>query len=101
VGVFSAYKHWYSEWVYDAIVSGYEKITKDDFLGAIAQIRQKTFKPSTIKLGFRLTGLWPINPAIVVDSLEDSGDLVRDFGYNTLSPPMSSEDHRILAHRRL
>jgi hypothetical protein len=71
-------------------VSGYEKITKDDFLGAIAQIRQKTFKPSTIKLGFRLTGLWPINPAIVIDSLEDSGDPARDFGLNTPSPPSSS-----------
>jgi hypothetical protein len=57
MGVFSAYKHWYSEWVYDAIVSGYEKITKDDFLLAIAQIRQKSFKSSTIKLRFLLTRL--------------------------------------------
>ncbi|KAJ6090439.1 hypothetical protein N7486_009254 [Penicillium sp. IBT 16267x] len=87
VGVFSAYKHWHSEWVYDAIVSGYEKITKDDFLSAIAQIRQKTFKPSTIKLGFRLTGLWPINPSLIIDSLVDSA---RDFGYNTPSPPSST-----------
>lgn len=87
VGVFSAYKHWHSEWVYDATVSGYEKITKDDFLGAIAQIRQKTFKPSTIKLGFRLTGLWPINPSLIIDSLVDSA---RDFGYNTPSPPSST-----------
>ncbi|KAF3399923.1 hypothetical protein F1880_008480 [Penicillium rolfsii] len=57
VGIFSAHKHWHSEWVYDATVSGYKRITKDDFLGAISQIGQKTFKPSTIKLGFRLTGL--------------------------------------------
>ncbi|KAJ6086156.1 hypothetical protein N7486_010669 [Penicillium sp. IBT 16267x] len=87
VGVFSAYKHWHSEWVYDATVSGYEKITKDDFLSAIAQIRQKTFKPSTIKLGFRLTGLWPINPSLIIDSLVDSA---RDFSYNTPSPPSST-----------
>ena len=90
VGVFSAYKHWHSEWVYDATVSGYEKITKNDFLSAIAQIRQKTFKPSTIKLGFRLTGLWPINPIVVLDSLVDSG---RDFGFNTPSPPLSAASH--------
>ena len=87
VGVFSAYKHWHSEWVYDATVSGYERITKDDFLGAIAQIRQKTFKPSTIKLGFRLTGLWPINPNIVLENLVDSVE--EDFGFNTPSPPSS------------
>ena len=72
--------------MYDAIVAGYEKISKDDFLGVISQIRQKTFKPSTIKLGFRLTSLWPINPAIVCDTLED---LERDFSYNTLSLPLS------------
>jgi hypothetical protein len=86
VGVFSAYKHWHSEWVYDATVSGYEKITKDDFLGAIAQIRQKTFKRSTIKLGFRLTGLWPMNPTIVLENLVDEVDEV-DFGFNTPIPP--------------
>jgi hypothetical protein len=90
VGIFSAYKHWHSEWVYDATVSGYEKITKDYFLGAIAQIRQKTFNYSTIKLAFRLTGLWPINPAIFIDSIEDSGDPARDFGFNTPSPPSST-----------
>ncbi|CEJ58354.1 hypothetical protein PMG11_07013 [Penicillium brasilianum] len=88
VGVFSAYKHWHSEWVYDATISGYERITKDDFLGAISQIRQKTFKPSTIKLGFRLIGLWPINPNIVLEDLVDQVDEV-EFSYNTPSPPSS------------
>jgi hypothetical protein len=88
VGVFSAYKHWHSEWVYDATVSGYERITKDDFLSAISQIRQKTFKPSTIKLSFRLTGLWPINPNIVLEDLVDQVDEV-EFSYNTPSPPSS------------
>lgn len=62
-------------------MSGYSKITKDDFLGALAQIRQQTFKPSTVKLGFRLTGLWPINPALVIDELVD---------LNTPSPPSSA-----------
>ena len=81
VSVFSAYKHWHSKWVYDATVSGYSKITKDDFLGALAQIRQQTFKPSTVKLGFRLTGLWPINPTLVIDELVD---------LNTPSPPSSA-----------
>ncbi|OKO91122.1 hypothetical protein PENSUB_13111 [Penicillium subrubescens] len=78
--------HWHSEWVYDATVSGYEKITNDDFLGAIAQIRQKTFKPSTIKLGFRLAGLWPTNPTIVLENLVDEVDEV-DLGFHTPNPP--------------
>jgi hypothetical protein len=66
--------------VYDATVAGYEKITKDDFLGALHQIRTKTFKPSTIELGFKLTGLWPIDPQRVINDL---------VGYDTPSPPSS------------
>lgn len=103
VGVFSVYNHWHSEWVYDATVSGYERITKDDFLGAIAQIRQRSFKPSTIKVGFRLTGLWLINPNIVLEGLVDSVE--EDFGFNTPSPPSSitsgAKVHQILVHQRL
>ena len=61
-------------------MAGYEKITKDDFLSALRQIRIKTFKPSTIKLGFKLTGLWPIDPQRVISSL---------VSYDTPSPPSS------------
>ena len=70
--------------MYDATISGYERITKDEFLGAIVQIRQEIFKSSTIKLGFRLTGLWPINPNTVLEDLVASVE--EDFGFNTPSP---------------
>lgn len=33
------------------------------------EIRQKTFKLSTIRLGWRLTGLWPINHQFIMDEL--------------------------------
>lgn len=71
VGVFNVYKHWHSEAVEAATMSGCTKFTKDLFLQSIRTIRRRTFKPSTIKLGYRLTGLWPYNPSIVCDDLAD------------------------------
>ena len=71
VGVFSVYKHWHSAAVEDASVSGCQKFTKDEFLYALGEIRRKTFKPSTIRLGWKLTGLWPINSRLITEDLID------------------------------
>ncbi|KAJ5436843.1 hypothetical protein N7445_007728 [Penicillium cf. griseofulvum] len=70
VGVFSVYKHWYSEAVEAATMTGCRKFSKDEFLFSIGEIRKKTFKPYTIKLGFKLTGIWPINSKLITDELE-------------------------------
>lgn len=70
VGVFSVYKHWHSEAVEAATMTGCRKFSKDEFLYSIGEIRRKTFQPHTIKLGFKLTGLWPINPKLITDELE-------------------------------
>ena len=71
VGVFNIYKHHHSEAVEAATISGCQKFTKDEFLASLTSIRTKTFKPSTIHLGWRLTGLWPYDPDIVIDQLVD------------------------------
>ena len=47
----------------------------------ISSVHLHRSKPSTVRLGFRLTGLWPINPALVVDELVD---------LNSPSPPSSA-----------
>jgi hypothetical protein len=69
VGVFSVYKHWHSEAVEAATMTGCRKFTKDEFLYSIGEIRAKTFRPRTIKLGFKLTGLWPINSELITEDL--------------------------------
>ncbi|OQE70412.1 hypothetical protein PENNAL_c0116G04342, partial [Penicillium nalgiovense] len=51
-------------------MTGCRKFSKDEFLHCIAEIRRKTFRPHTIKLGFKLTGLWPINSKLITDELE-------------------------------
>ena len=86
VGVFSVYKHYHSEAVEDATATGCTKFSKVDFLAAISSIRSKTFKLSTIRLGFRLSGIWPINPDIVCDNLVD----YNPCHYSPLSSPLSS-----------
>lgn len=77
VGVFNVYKHWHSEAIEAATMTGCRKFSKDEFLHSIGEIRRKTFKPHTIKLGFKLTGLWPINSKLITDEL-DSYDPYHD-----------------------
>jgi hypothetical protein len=86
VGVFSVYKHYHSEAVEDATATGCTKFGKVDFLAAISSIRAKTFKLSTIRLGFRLSGIWPINPDLVCDQLVDYDP------YKSSPPPSSCSD---------
>ena len=40
-----------------------------EFLHEIEAIRALTFKPKTILSGWRKTGLWPYNPAVVLDNI--------------------------------
>lgn len=69
VGVFNVYKHYHSEAIEAATITGCMKFSKQDFLAAISEIGTKTFKSHTIRLGFKLSGIWPINPSIVCDKL--------------------------------
>ncbi|KAJ5138584.1 uncharacterized protein N7515_003432 [Penicillium bovifimosum] len=109
VGVFSVFKHRHSKAVEAATVSGCRKFSKDEFLHSIGEIRRKTFRPHTIKLGFRLTGLWPINSKLITDELEsyDAYSEYRprdttpsDTSQNTeLSTPKTAEEVRRLSCR--
>jgi hypothetical protein len=69
VGVFNVYTHHHSEAIEAATATGCTKFQKVDFFGAIASIRAKTFTLRTIKLGYRLSGIWPFNPTIVCDKM--------------------------------
>ncbi|KAJ9481317.1 hypothetical protein VN97_g12172 [Penicillium thymicola] len=69
-------------------MSGCRKFSKDEFLYAIGEIRRKTFKPHTIKLGFKLTGLWPINPKLITDELDSY-----DPYYDNQSQPDTPSTH--------
>lgn len=44
---------------------------KDDFLTRLQEIRDRTFKPHTIRSAWEKYGILPYNPAIIVDALQD------------------------------
>ncbi|EKV14739.1 Transposon, putative [Penicillium digitatum Pd1] len=91
VGVLSVYKHWHSEAVEAATMTGCRTFSKDEFLYAIGEIRRKTFRPHTIKLGFKLTGLWPINSKLITDELE-SYDPFDDNSPQSNTPSIASQN---------
>lgn len=62
VGVFHTYKHWHSELALEAAHAGCGPTTKNDFLGALKNIRDRTFKRRKIIHGFWDSDIWPFNP---------------------------------------
>lgn len=89
VGVFSVYKHWHSEAVEAATMTGCRKFTKDKFLHSIAGIREKAFRPRTLKLEFKLTGHWPVNLNLITDELT-TYNLYRDEAPRSDTPSTTS-----------
>jgi hypothetical protein len=71
VGVFHALKHWHNEAIFAASYTGIGKFTRVEFLAALRSIREKTFKIQTIRHGFRLTGIVPFNPVIILNNMAE------------------------------
>lgn len=71
VVVFQPLKHFHAKAVDDATRRGCSSFDKVEFLHAIDGIRKNTFKRNTILSAFRLTGLVPFNPSIVLHKIEE------------------------------
>ena len=69
VVVFQPLKHWHAEAVKEAMSYENETFTKLKFLNAFTSFRKKAFKTSTILSAWREVGLFPFNPAMVLDKL--------------------------------
>ncbi|KAE8238179.1 hypothetical protein A4X03_0g8919 [Tilletia caries] len=66
VSVFQPMKHWHREAIDKATRSGCTNFNKIEFLAALTSIRKAMMQPNTIKAGFRLTGLFPFNPEMIL-----------------------------------
>ena len=64
---FQPYKWYHKRAVEYAVRSGAHDFNKVEFLYEIKTIREQTFKLKTILSGWRKAGLWPYNPAAVLD----------------------------------
>lgn len=71
VVVFQPLKHWHSQAIDLLVRDGVEQITKVEFLQIIQDVRKKAFKESTIRSAFEKTGIWPFNPAIIIDHIKE------------------------------
>lgn len=71
VGVFSSYKHWQQDVLYREIADGATDFNKSDFLFHLQEIRDRTFKKSTIISAWEKCGIYPFNPSVVLDQMVD------------------------------
>jgi len=81
---FQPYKWYHRRAVETAVRSGAGDFNKVEFLFEIQHIREQTFKPKTIRSGWFKAGLWPYNPAIILDGLPQAASA------RTVSPPPES-----------
>jgi len=78
VVIFQPYKHYHSEAVDRAARTGCTSFNKLEFLAALPGIRKQALKPTSIKHSFAGTGLWPVNPDMVLRCMrEDIEALIR------------------------
>jgi hypothetical protein len=69
VCVFLPYKHWHQVVMERIVREGAFTFGKDDFLRALPEIKKLAFKKSTIRSGFRDTGIVPFNPNHVLETM--------------------------------
>ena len=70
VVVFQPLKHYYSKELDIMVRDGLTNISKIEFLQCIQQARRQAFKKATISSAFKKTGIWPFNPQVVLDVLQ-------------------------------
>ncbi|GKU08895.1 unnamed protein product, partial [Fusarium langsethiae] len=69
VGLFSTYKHWHQEVLLREIADGATDFNKANFMFHLQEIRRKATKKSTIISSWVKTGIYPLNPSVVLDRM--------------------------------
>ena len=70
VGIFQAYKHWHDVAIQEAIAESFIEYAIPQFLKDLIEIRNRTFKPSTIRHAFQKSGMWPVNAKSCIKQLK-------------------------------
>ncbi|KFX88861.1 hypothetical protein V490_07366 [Pseudogymnoascus sp. VKM F-3557] len=69
VGIFQPYKHWHKQAVLRAIREVDITYNLPLFMRDLSQMRERTFKDSTIQSAFQKAGIWPISCNTALDKL--------------------------------
>lgn len=85
LGVFGPYKHFHKKAVNDAAAMGVT-FRKAHFFGGLEDVRKQTFKRNTVKGGWRMSGIRPFKPSLVLDEIDRRAGLEVT---RAPSPPLS------------
>jgi hypothetical protein len=69
ITVFQPFKHWHKKTVEVAVRTGCINFNKVEFLHEIQSIRLRTFKKGMILSAWEKSGLFPLNPEIVLQKI--------------------------------
>ncbi|KAF6518154.1 hypothetical protein HZS61_002232 [Fusarium oxysporum f. sp. conglutinans] len=69
VGLFSTYKHWHQEALLREIADGATDFNKADFMFHLQEIRRKATKKSTIISSWAKSGIYPLDPSVVINKM--------------------------------
>ena len=69
VVLFQPYKHYHRRAIADATRTGCTDFGITTFLGALSDIRTKTFTERNIRKAFKKSGIWPIDPQLILQFL--------------------------------
>ncbi|KAF3406894.1 hypothetical protein DPV78_001412 [Talaromyces pinophilus] len=73
---FQQYKHIHGRVVNEIARLGGFDFNKNDFFKELRDIRIKTFTPRVIRHGWKQTGIWPLNPRIVLGQMVQPEDAI-------------------------
>ncbi|GKU08467.1 unnamed protein product [Fusarium langsethiae] len=71
VGMFNSYKWWHQQILYREVADCTTQFNKTDFLYYLSEVRGRVFKEEVIREAWRKTGIYPFDPSIVLDQLQD------------------------------
>lgn len=69
VVLFQPYKHWHKQAILQATRTRYTQFNLMEFFCSITDIRNNTFKESSIRASFRQAGIWPVDVEKIVQRL--------------------------------
>ena len=86
---FQCLKHFFRAKNNEVVMYGGSVIQKRDFFRIIGDIRSKAFTPRIIRSAFKSRGIWPLNPELLLQPLQELMDKDADelCIFSTPSPP--------------
>lgn len=88
VCVFQPYKHYHGQALDRLVRDGATDIGKLEFISIIEEVRKKAFKASTIKSAFKKSGIYPLDPSVIISEV-----ISRQAAHTPTPPPyISSSD---------